>query len=81
MTTLGKRVLQLEGRRPAGCAICRWWDGTVVECTGRERSRPDQCPACGRNVPPTLIVQIDGDDVDEIQGTLPSCRAIAAPPG
>lgn len=66
MNRLTKRLQQLEGQLPVGCATCRWWDGTVVEDSFNGRSRPDQCPMCGRIVPTLLIVQIEGVDGDDI---------------
>lgn len=60
MKGLGKLVQVLEGQQPVGCATCRWWDGTVITDSVGGRSRPDQCPDCGRIVPPHLVIQLEG---------------------
>jgi hypothetical protein len=52
-------VQVLEARLPVGCATCRGWDGTVVADNVGGRSRPNQCPACGRVVPPHLVIWLE----------------------
>ncbi len=59
MNGLGKRVQVLEARTPVGCMTCRWWHGTIVEDRFQGRSRPDQCPQCGRVVPPQLVIRLE----------------------
>lgn len=65
MKGLGTRVQVLERRQPMGCAACQWWDGTIVVSLDEEghetgRSRPERCPACGRDVAIEHVVQIVG---------------------
>ncbi len=71
MRTLGRRVQHLEQRQPVGCAVCHWWDGTVVvslDAEGNEtgRSRPERCPGCGRDVAVEHVVQIVGVPWDAV---------------
>ena len=60
MTSLGRRVARLQGRRQEGCATCRSWSGVVYEDGDGLRDRPDACPGCGREVPIRLLRQIIG---------------------
>lgn len=67
MKGLGKRV-QVEGRQPAGCATCRLWDGVVVADSFGGRSLTDQCPDCGRILPPRLVIHLEGVRWDAVCG-------------
>jgi hypothetical protein len=85
MKTLGKRVRALEGRqRPVGCPTCQYWTWTIVvtvDEAGTEtgRSRPGQCPACGRVVVVRHILQIVGLTWDEeLYGRTAAARRAAA---
>ncbi len=65
MRTLGRRVHVLERRQLVGCAVCQWWDSTIVVSLDEEgdetgRSRPERCKACGRKVAVEHVVQIIG---------------------
>lgn len=67
MKALTKRVAAMERPVPVGCDTCRYWNRTIVvtvEVDGTEtgRSRPDQCPECGRVVPVGHILQLVGVD-------------------
>lgn len=71
MRTLGRRLQQLEGRQPVGCATCRWWDGTLlVSLDGEDqetgRSRPERCPVCGREVAIEHVLRIIGVPWDAV---------------
>jgi len=50
---------------PAGYATCCGWTGVVLEGDDGPH-RPEQCPECGRVVPATFIVQIDGVRIAEL---------------
>jgi hypothetical protein len=59
--SLSKRLARVEEHllpRP-GCKVCQGWTGVVLEGDDGPH-RPEQCPACGRVVPATLIVRIEG---------------------
>lgn len=65
MKEQGSRVQVLERRRPVGCPTGRFWNRTIIvteDETGNEtgRSRPERCPACGRDVAVEHVVQIIG---------------------
>jgi hypothetical protein len=47
-----------------GCAVCRWWDGSVVGDDTGKRSRPQVCPGCGRVVPVQRLVMVVDMDFD-----------------
>ena len=55
MRALGKRLGRLEERAPEGCDACRSWGPVVFEDGEGRRSRPEQCPGCGRAVPVRLV--------------------------
>jgi hypothetical protein len=56
------RLVRLERvlARPPGCAHCRRWAGTVIRDEAGGASRPEVCPACGRDVPATTVVELGG---------------------
>jgi hypothetical protein len=58
--TVETRLLKLEQRLPVGCAICRTWMDAVLGDDDGSRSRPDDCPACGRYVPIRTVIVIRG---------------------
>lgn len=65
MKGLGSRVQVLERRQPVGCATCRVWNRTIIvtdDEAGNEtgRSRPERCPACGRDVAIEHVLRIIG---------------------
>lgn len=71
MRTLGRRVHVLERRQPVCCDTCRFWNWAIIvteDEAGNEtgRSRPDECPACGRHVPVERVLQIMGVDWDVV---------------
>jgi hypothetical protein len=59
--SLSKRLTRVEGHLlpPPSCETCRGWTGVVLEGNDGPH-RPEQCPACERVVPATLIVRIEG---------------------
>ena len=59
--SLSKRLARVENQLlpPPGCETCRGWTGVVLEGDDGPH-RPEQCPACRRVVPATLIVRIEG---------------------
>jgi hypothetical protein len=59
--SLRTRVARVERElRPTpGCATCRGWTGVVLEGEDGPH-RPEQCPECGRIVPATLVVRVEG---------------------
>jgi hypothetical protein len=44
---------------PVGCPTCRGWTGVVLEGDDGPH-RPERCPGCGRVVPATVVVRIEG---------------------
>jgi hypothetical protein len=74
--TLGRRVQCLEERQGVGCATCRGWDSTVIEDSFGGRSQPDHCPACGRIVPPHLVIRLEGVRWDAIWEALMTPRSL-----
>ena len=66
MKALRHRVTKAEAvLRPApGCAVCRWWDGSVVGDEAGKRSRLEVCPGCGRVVPVRMLAIVAGIDLD-----------------
>ena len=61
MVRLAKRLARVEKHLLPlpGCERCRGWTGVVLE--GNDGAhRPHQCPGCGRVVPATLVVRIEG---------------------
>lgn len=71
MKALGKRVRALERPLPVGCDTCRFWNWTIVmtiEEDGTEtgRSRPEQCPDCGRIVAVGQVLQLVGVTWDDL---------------
>jgi hypothetical protein len=60
MRRLGQRIQVLEQRQPVGCPACRPWHGVVIEDSFGERSRPDRCPACGREEPARAVIFLEG---------------------
>ena len=59
--SLLKRLTRIEGRLLplTGCETCRGWTGVVLEGDDGVH-RPETCPDCGRMVPATLTVRIEG---------------------
>jgi hypothetical protein len=59
--SLSKRLARVEDHLLPlpGCETCRGWTGVILEGDDGVH-RPEQCPACGRVVPATLIVHIEG---------------------
>ncbi len=59
--SLRKRLARVEGHLlpPPGCETCRGWTGVVLEGDDGPH-RPEQCRACGRVVPATLVVRVEG---------------------
>jgi hypothetical protein len=59
--SLSKRLTRVEGQLLPlpGCETCRGWTGVVLEGDDGAH-RPEQCPACARVVPATLVVRIEG---------------------
>ena len=58
---LRTRLARVEEQlRPLpGCETCRGWTGVVLEGDDGPH-RPELCPDCGRLVPATQIVRIEG---------------------
>lgn len=56
-----KRLARVESKvRPTpGCETCHGWTGVVLEGDDGPH-RPERCPGCGRVVPATLVVRIEG---------------------
>jgi hypothetical protein len=61
MRRLGPRLARMERERRVapGCETCRGWTWIVLEGEDGPH-RPEQCPACGRVVPATLVVRVEG---------------------
>lgn len=59
--SLSKRLAWVEAHllAPPGCATCRSWTGVVLAGEDGVHS-PEQCPGCGRVVPATLVVRMEG---------------------
>jgi hypothetical protein len=59
--SLARRLARVERivRPPPGCATCRGWTGVVLEGDDGTH-RPERCPHCGRVVPATLVVRVEG---------------------
>ncbi len=71
MKGLGTRVQVLERGQPVGCATCRRWSWAVINTedeAGKEtgRSRPERCPACGREVAVEHVLRIIGVPWDAV---------------
>ncbi len=62
---LGRRVLQIEARRPVGCGVCPLWMPVGWEDAGK-RDRPDVCARCGRVDPPRVVIRLIGVDMDAL---------------
>jgi len=52
--------------RPIGCPLCRFWDGTVLADDDGNYSRPEDCPQCGRDVPYTQTVRLEGVALEDV---------------
>ncbi len=67
MTPLGHRVAKVEMamRPPVGCPTCAGWLGVVGDDSGW-RSRPEQCPECGRVVPIEVLHVVHGVSIDDV---------------
>lgn len=73
MKALGKRVQALERPLPVGCATCRFWNWTIVMTVNEAgvetgRTRPEQCPDCGRVVAVGQVLQLVGVAWDALSG-------------
>jgi hypothetical protein len=60
MKHLARRIQEMEVRQPVGCATCRHWHGVIITDSFGGRNRSDRCPACGRDVPVTRIIFLEG---------------------
>lgn len=49
-----------------GCEVCAHWSGVVLADDYGFASRPESCPSCGRVVPYTVVVTIDGIHLEEL---------------
>jgi hypothetical protein len=58
---LGTRLARVEAVLQAalGCGACRGWTGVVLEGDDGPH-RPEACLGCGRAVPVTQVVRLEG---------------------
>ncbi len=68
MKALRQRLTKAEAalRPPPRCPTCRQSDGDVVGDETGKRSRPEECPECGRVVPVQRLVIVVGLDFDRL---------------
>ncbi len=71
MKALAKRVTAMERPLPVGCDTCRCWNRMIVvtideDGTETGRSRPEQCPSCGRVVAVGQVLQLVGVAWDDV---------------
>ena len=67
MKTIEPRLDRLEALVPKGCDVCRSWGPCVYEdYPSGARTRPEDCPACGRHVPVRVVVRLIGVRADDV---------------
>ena len=68
MKGLVRRVAKIGAAvgRPPGCPNCATWWGVVLGDDSGRRSRPEQCPDCGRVVPIDVLHLVVGVSIDDV---------------
>ena len=64
LLSLARRLERVADAVPVGCPVCRDWWGVALcnDAARHDCMRPEVCPACGRSVPITSRVVIEGVD-------------------